>query len=121
MAPTEGAYGFVGFRRQANADHYALEVEPDRRHVSPGTVRGEQRFDHAYRAHSRGSDPSRRGHEPPRAVGAGREIVVLINDEQVGRARDDRWADGGITLGVGHRADGAADGRFANLVVMSAE
>jgi tetratricopeptide (TPR) repeat protein len=119
VAPTEGAFVFLGFRRQENGDHYALEVDPDDgtyrlvRHVNGGpstTVIGRTRL----ATIEGGTAINRLG---VRAQDT--EIVLLINGQQAGRIRDDRFRQGALALGVGQRQEGTAEARFTNLVVTS--
>jgi tetratricopeptide (TPR) repeat protein len=119
VAPSDGAYVFLGFRRQENGEHYALEVDPDDgtyrlvRHVNGGpstTVIGRTRS----AAIQGGTAINRLG---VRAQDT--EIVLLINGQQVGRIHDDRFRQGALALGVGQRQEGTAEARFSNLVVTS--
>jgi hypothetical protein len=118
VGPAGGAYLAVGFRRQANGDHYDFIVEPE---------------EQTYRLLARANDsvttlisrtPSamiREGAATNR-LGVwmrGNEIVLLVNGQQVGRARDDKLPQGALTLGAGHRAEGRTEARYANLVVMA--
>jgi hypothetical protein len=122
VAPTEGAFVFLGFRRQENGEHYALEVDPDDgtyrllRHVVGGastTVIGRTRS----AAIQAGTATNRLG-----ARAQGTDIVLFINGQDVGRVGDDRFRQGALALGVGRRSEGAStEGRFSNLVVTSIE
>jgi tetratricopeptide (TPR) repeat protein len=117
---TEGAYVFLGFRRQPNGDHYALIVDPDDgtyrllRHSvgSPSaTIIGRTRST----AIQPGAATNRLG---VRAQGA--DLIMLINGLEVGRARDEQWRQGSLVLGVGQRGETTStEGRFANLVLSS--
>jgi hypothetical protein len=49
----------------------------------------------------------------------GPEIGLLVNGEEIGRVQSDANQDGRGLLGVGQRDNGAAEARFANLVVYS--
>jgi hypothetical protein len=121
VGPTEGAFVFLGFRRQQNGDHYALEVDPDdgtyrlMRHAQGGpsaTVIGRTRST----AIQPGTATNRLG-----ARARGPDLVLFINGQEVGYARDDTFRQGTLALGVGHRGDQQAEARFANLVVFSVE
>jgi uncharacterized RDD family membrane protein YckC len=51
----------------------------------------------------------------------GPDLIVWINGQEVGRARDDTFRAGQLGLGVWYPADSAAEVRFRDLVVTSVE
>ncbi len=121
MEPTDGGYVFLGFRRQSNGDHYAFVVDPDDGtyrllgHLPRGTsttLIGRTRSP-AIRA---GTETNRLGVQVQDSV-----IVLTINGLVVGRARDEEWRQGSLTLGVGSRTDATMEGRFSSLLVTAAE
>jgi hypothetical protein len=120
VEPTADAYVFVDFRRQASGEHYSFIVAPDegafilRRNTDRegATVLDWTRA----AAIQRGAVTNRLG---VRAQGG--EVTLLVNGEEVGRARADELREGGIGFGVGSLEDGPAEARFSNLVVASIE
>ena len=51
----------------------------------------------------------------------GAEIVLLVNGQELARARDEAFSEGWLGFGVGFLSEGPAEGRFANLVVTSVD
>jgi hypothetical protein len=120
VEPTADAYVFVDFRRQESGEHYSFVVAPDegafilRRNTDRegATVLDWTRA----AAIQRGTAPNRLG-----VRAQGDEITLLVNGEEVGRARADDPREGAIGFGAGSLDDGPAEARFANLVVTSVE
>ena len=46
-------------------------------------------------------------------------MTFLVNGQEVGSATDDGLREGSLAFGVGSLRDGAAEGRFGNLLVSS--
>lgn len=120
VEPTADAYVFVDFRRQESGEHYSFVVAPDEGAfiVRRNTDReGATVLDWTRAAAiQRGAAPNRLG---VRAQGG--DVALLVNGEEVGRARADDLREGGIGFGVGSLGDGPAEARFGNLVVTSVE
>jgi hypothetical protein len=116
LEPTADAYLFLDFRWQASGERYTFAVAPD-----DGSF--------TLRRHSETDGTTLIGWTPAQAIkdglawnrlgvrARGAEIVLTVNDEEVGRAHDDRLREGSLGFGVGHFADQPAEGRFGNLVV----
>ena len=118
--PTDGAYVSIGFHRQSNGDHYDFAVEPN---ALSYRLRASAN-DSVTTLTSRGTVLAIREGTATNRLGVwvrGDEIVLLINGQEVGRARDDRLPPGGLTLGAGNRGDGRTEVRYANLVVTAPE
>ena len=49
------------------------------------------------------------------------ELVLLINGEEVARARDDAFREGTFGFGVGNTTDGPAGGCFRNLLITTVD
>ena len=120
VEPTADAYVFVDFRRQARGEHYSFIVAPDE-----GAFILRRNTDHdgatvldwtRSAAIQRGGATNRLG---VRAQGG--EVTLLVNGEEVGRARADELREGGIGFGVGSLGDGPAEARFGNLIVTSVD
>jgi hypothetical protein len=120
VEPTADAYVFVDFRRQDSGEHYSFVVAPDEGAfiVRRNTDReGTTLLDWTRTpAIQRGTAMNRLG---IRAQGS--EVTLLINGEEVARARADDPREGSIGFGVGSLGDGPAEARFGNLVVTSVE
>jgi hypothetical protein len=120
VEPTADAFVFVDFRRQESGEHYSFVVAPDEGSfiVRRNTDReGATLLDWTRSAAiQRGSATNRLG---VRAQGA--DVTLLVNGEEVGRARADELRDGGIGFGVGSLGDGPAEARFTNLVVATVD
>ncbi|HEY7065713.1 MAG TPA: hypothetical protein VII06_29835 [Chloroflexota bacterium] len=121
VAPTEGSYLFLGFRRQENGEHYGFEVDPD-----DGTYRLVRHVPNAasQTVIGRTRAPAIQGGTATNHLTVlvqGADVVLSINRREVGRAHDDQFAQGSLVLGVGNRGQGPTEGRFANLVVTSVE
>jgi hypothetical protein len=120
VEPTADAYVFVDFRRQAGGAHYSFVVLPDEGSfiVRRNTDRdGSTLLDWTRSAAIQGGGATNR--LGVRAQGA--EVTLFVNGEEVGRARADELREGGIGFGVGSLADGPAEARFSNLLVVSVE
>jgi hypothetical protein len=116
LAPTTDVYVYLDFRRQENGDHYSYVVDPNdstfRLERTTGDSRRELLPWTKNAAIREGTARNRLG---VRAEGP--EIVLLANGEEVGRLRDEALTAGAIGFGIGNFRNGAADGRFDNLVV----
>jgi hypothetical protein len=116
VAPTTNVYVYLDFRRQENGDHYSYVVDPNdstfRVERTAGDTRRELLPWTKAPAIRQGTDLNRLG---VRAEGP--SIVLLVNGEEVGRLTDDTLGAGAIAFGIGNFQNGAADGRFDNLVV----
>src|SRR5581483_6453161 len=120
LEPTADAYVFVDFRRQESGEHYSFVVAPDEGAfiVRRNTDRdGVTVLDWTRSAAIQGGTATNRLGVRAR----GGEVTLLVNGEEVGRARADELPEGGFGFGVGSLSDGAAEARFANLVVTSVE
>ncbi|HLH25284.1 MAG TPA: serine/threonine-protein kinase [Chloroflexota bacterium] len=114
--PTDNAYAYLDFRRQDNGDHYSFIVDPNDGTFRLERAQGQSR-DELVRwtpsaAIRRGTQRNRLG---VRAEGA--TITLLANGEVLAQVQDDKLSDGGIAFGVGNFRNGAADGRFDNLLI----
>jgi hypothetical protein len=129
--PTTGIYLYVGFRfrQQARgAEGYVVAVSPDRQSFwlerwglgEGGQTRTRLIEETRSPAILSGTDWNRLA---VRAVD--NEIMLLVNGQVVGQARDETYQSGGLALGVGKESGAlpfaAGDARFANLVVTAAK
>lgn len=119
-APTTDAFLFLAFRGQENGDYYVFVVDPN-----DSTWWLARRTDNnatalinwtAAAAIQSGTARNRIG---VRVQGA--DIVLLVNGQEVGRARDSTLRGGTLAFGVGNLENGPAEGYFGNLVVASIE
>jgi hypothetical protein len=119
VPPTDGAYLFLDFRRQENGDHYSFVVDPNdstflvQRNVGSGSDTLI-----TWTAAPAIQGAGARNRIAVRAVGP--RLTFLVNGQEVGSATDDRLREGSLAFGVGSLSDGAAEGRFGNLLVSSA-
>jgi hypothetical protein len=114
--PTENAYAYLDFRRQDDGDHYSLVVDPNDSTFQLQREVGQTRADligWTRSAAIRGG--TARNRLGVRAEGS--QIVLLANGEELGRVTDERLSSGSLAFGVGNFRNGAADGRFDNLMV----
>jgi len=122
VPPTDEAYVYLGFRYSSVEDNafYAFVVDPNAQAFLLAHTEG----DHttvlidwtASSAIQPGDARNRLG-----VWARGPEIGLLINGQEVGRAREDGIREGMLVLGVGQRRDGPAEARFGNLVVTDVE
>ena len=120
LPPAEGGYLYLLFRRQGNGDGYQFAIDPHRRAFRLLRRMGEDWTTLINWTSAPAIAVGTTGHR----VGVrarGPEIVLLVDGQEVGRARDETWSEGGVGFGVGSRVDGPAEGRFRNLVVTSVE
>ena len=116
VQPAEGAAVFLDFRIQASDERYRLSVAPSSGRFALEHVTGS------------GATPLVEGTAAPTANGEteasrlsvrteGGDVVLLVNDAEVGRAHDLRFRDGRIGFGVSSPRGESAEARFGNLVV----
>ena len=118
--PTSGGYVFLEFRRHDGSHYYSFAVDPE---------------DGAFivlRYQGTASHVLIPWTETPAILGGGAtnrlavrargpELTFSINGQEVGSTRDEAILEGAIAFGVGNVRDGAAEGRFSNLVVSSVD
>jgi hypothetical protein len=120
IPPTDGAYVMLGVRRQPDGDHYRFVLSTNTRSFLLERWVG-NRSTHLIDwtdapAINGGPERNRLG-----IWAQGPNLVLLINDQEVGWARDDAFSEGTVSFGVGHFQDGDAEARFSNLVVTAVE
>src|SRR5581483_2027312 len=99
LEPTADAYVFVDFRRQESGEHYSFVVAPDEGAfiVRRNTDRdGVTVLDWTRSAAIQGGTATNRLGVRAR----GGEVTLLVNGEEVGRARADELPEGGFGFGV---------------------
>jgi hypothetical protein len=114
--PVEGAAVFLDFRMQASDERYRFSVAPDSGRFALQHVTGS------------GATPLVEGTALPAIKGGtganrlgvradGGDVVLLVNDAEVGRAHGLHFRDGRIGFGVSSPRGEPAEARFANLVI----
>jgi hypothetical protein len=120
VSASAGGAVAVAFRITQPGSFYALFVQPGTARFSLVRQTGSNLISLVSPATStairRGGEPNRLGIQ---AIGS--EMVVSVNGQEVGRARDDTFSSGTIGLGAGNEEDQQAEARFSDLVVMSIE
>jgi hypothetical protein len=120
VSPPLGAVVFLDFRRQDNGDHYSFIVDPSDSTFLLARIMGGS----STRLLDWTAAPAIAGGTARNRLGVraqGPELVLLVNGQEVGRARDDALREGMVAFGVGNTNDGPAEARFDNLVVTGVE
>jgi len=118
--PAEGAYLFLTFRHQENRDQFQFGVDPH-----GGRFRLLRRVDDRFTSLIGWTEAAAiQGDTGLNRLGVlaqSPELVLLVNGEEVGRARDELWREGRVGLGVGHFQEERAEARFGSLLVVRAD